>query len=126
MGGCVVGIFDSAHTQDYLYANLSPSQLQKGTVGIMISPAVFMGLRGAHKILLSKKKKPDYLKNFPGINKIIEQIVANLRAHSAQWAKVNYKLTETEQKTKRHNQALWLLKAKQRNQTDISNFCYKM
>ena len=85
-----------------------------------------MSLKGAHKLLLSKKKKADFLSNFPSIDKVIEQLVAKLRAHSAHWAKTTYKLTETEQKTKRHMQSLWLLKARHSRLSDITNFCYKM
>ena len=85
-----------------------------------------MGMRGAHKLLLSKRKKANYLSDFPSLDRIIAQLVARLSAHSAQWAKTTFRLTETEQKCKRGVQGLWLVKAKHGHMTDISNFCYKL
>ena len=91
----------------------------------MVSPVNFMSLKGAHRLLLNKRKIDDYQVTYPSLDAVLEQVKAMLLNHGAEWDKINYKLTETEKKSQRRLQNLWLIKAKIKNIKDITNYLYR-
>ena len=92
----------------------------------MLSEVNFMSLKSAHRILLHKKKADDYKLSFPNLDQVLEQVRAKLVAYSAGWDKINYRLTETQQKSKRRLQSIWLTKARISGVQDVSKFFYKL
>ena len=92
----------------------------------MLSVVSFMALKNCHQLLLKKKKKEDYENIFPNLENALAQIKARLTAHSAQWDKLSYNLTEAQHKTRRKVQTEWMWKAKNTRVQDISNFVYKL
>ena len=85
-----------------------------------------MALKSSHAFLLKQRKKENYESIFPNLENALEQIKARLMAHSAQWEKLNYRLNDNQQKTRRSLQSLWVKKSKDARVQDITKFVYKL
>ena len=85
-----------------------------------------MSLKSTYRLLLNKKKVDDYLQTYPNIEPVLDQIKAKLLAYSAGWDKINFRLNETQQKSKRRLQTIWLAKAKVSGLQDVTNFLYRL
>ena len=80
----------------------------------------------AHKLLISKKRLPNYERQFPGLISVISQLEGLLNQFQADWRQTKHDLTELQMKDCRAMTKLWLMRARNGKQTDVRSYFYKM
>ena len=80
----------------------------------------------AHKLLLAKKKLPNFEQQYPGLTSVLAQLEGNLNLSKPDWRKMKLELTDIQHKDSRKMAQLWLTRARSGKHQNISNYFYKM